>query len=234
MINKRSELLATIEKECLDVLSLCVSEILPKNPFTEIQPVELQIEGFDCFTNLQTVQCHRGVAMRVRKSFQAQPFKLQNINARESLWCEIPLKQDDRLTVYRSPNSDVANNAEVNEFLSRIVVGRSHVVVCGDFNYPDIDWLEGLSPRDDSHPASKLLDAVRDSFLVQHVRKPAHFSAEQTPNVLDLIFTSEEAMVGDVRHQAHLGKSHHQSLLFDAKCYTDKKQQPHLEFGNVA
>ena len=48
------------------------------------------------------------------------------------MWCEIPLKQDDRLsvgTVYRSPNSDVANNAEVNEFLSRVEVGRSHVVV---------------------------------------------------------------------------------------------------------
>ena len=115
--------------------------------------------------------------------------------------------------VYRSPNSDVANNAAVNEFLSRVVVGRSHVVVCGDFNYPDIDWLEGLSPRDDSHLASKFMDAVRDSFLVQHVRKPTHFRAEQTPNVLDLIFTSEEAMVGDVRHQAPSGKSHHQSLL---------------------
>ena len=147
--------------------------------------------------------------MWVRKSFQAQPLKLQNSNARESVWCEIPLKQDDGLlvrTVYRSPNRDVADNAEVNEFLSRAAVVRSHVVVCGDFNYPDIDWREGLSPRDDSHPASHFMDAVRDSFLVQNVRKPTHFRAEQTPNVLDLIFTSEEAMVGDVRHQTPLGK----------------------------
>ena len=212
---------------------VCQKFYQKRTPFTEIQPVELQIEGFDCFNNLQTVQCHSGEAVWVRKSFQAQPFKLQNINARESVWCEIPLKQDDRLlfgTVYRSPNRDVANNAEVNEFLSRVVVGRSHVVVCGDFNYPDIDWHEGLSPRDDSHPASKFMDAVRDSFLVQHVRKPTHFRAEQTPNVLDLIFTSEKAMVGDVRHQAPLGKSHHQSLLFDVKCYTDKKTEPYQAF----
>ena len=155
-----------------------MSEILPKNPFTEIQPVELQIERFDCFTNLQTVQCHRGVAVWVKKSFQAQPFKLQNSNARESVWCEIPLKQDDRLlvgTVYKSPNSNVANNAEVNEFLSRVVAGRSYLVEYRDFNYPDIDWFEGLSPKDDSHPASKFMDAVRDYFLVQHVRKPTPF-----------------------------------------------------------
>ena len=104
-------------------------------------------------------------------------------------------------------------------------MGRSHVVVCGDFNYPDMDWPEGLSPRDDSPPASKFMDAVRDSFLVQHVRKPTHFRAEQTPNVLDLIFTSEEALVGDFRHQAPFGKSHHQSLLFDVKCYTDIKNR---------
>ena len=180
-----------------------------KNPFTEIQPVERQIEGFHCFINLQTVQCHRGVAVWVRKSFQSQPFKLRNSNARESVWCEIPVKHDDRLlagTVYRSPNRDVANNAEGNEFLSRVVVGRSHVFVCGDFDYPDIDWREDLSLRNDSHPPSKFMDAVRDCFLVQHVRKPTHFRAEQTPNVLDLIFNSEEAMVGGVRQQAPLGK----------------------------
>jgi exonuclease III len=126
LMNKRSELLATIEDERLDVI--CVTEILPKNPVAEIQPVELHIEGFDCFINLQTAQCHRGVAVWVRRLFHAQPFKLDgNLDStRESLWCEIPLQKEDRLvvgTVYRSLNSDVANNAAVNELLSSVVVG---------------------------------------------------------------------------------------------------------------
>ena len=38
-------------------------------------------------------------------------------------------------------------------------------------------------------------------------------------------------MVEDVRHQAPLGKSHHQSLLLDLQCYTDKKQNTTKHFN---
>jgi hypothetical protein len=141
------------------------------------------------------------------------------------VWCEIPLQKKDKLlvgTFYRLPNSDIANNAAVNELLSGVSVGRSHVLICGDLNYLDIDWLEGFLPRDGGHPASKFMEAVKDLFLVQHIKKPTHNKAEQTPHVLDLNFTSEEAMIRDVRHQAPLGKSHHQFLLFGVKYYTDQ------------
>ena len=107
------------------------------------------------------------------------------------MWCEMPLKQDDRLlvgTVYRSPNSDLANNAEVNEFLSRVVVGKSHVVVCGDFNYPDIDWLEGLSPRDDSHPASKFMDAAVRLFSSSACQNTNPFQSRTDPKCIGLDF----------------------------------------------
>lgn len=67
------------------------------------------------------------------------------------------------------------------------------------------------------------MEAVRDSFLIQHVNKPTHFRANQTPNVLDLVFTNEQAMIDTVRHEAPLGKSHHQTLFFNLKCYTQKK-----------
>jgi hypothetical protein len=46
--------------------------------------------------------------------------------ARELVWWEIPLQKKDKLlvgTVYRSPNSDIANNAAVNELLSGVAVG---------------------------------------------------------------------------------------------------------------
>jgi hypothetical protein len=122
-------------------------------------------------------------------------------------------------TVYRSPNSDRDNDAKVNELFS-VTQGRSHVLVCGDFNHPEIDWLDVCTPKDCNHPAAKFVEAVRDSFLVQHVQKPTHVRGDQTPNVLDLIFTSEEAMVGEIRHEAPLGKSHHHSLLFQFHCYT--------------
>ncbi len=58
------------------------------------------------------------------------------------------------------------------------------------------------------------MDAIRDSFLVQHVEEPTHFRANQNPNTLDLIFTNEENMITQVKHQAPLCYSHmHHGLV---------------------
>lgn len=97
---------------------------------------------------------------------------------------------------------------------------RPHVLICSDFNHPEVDWLDVCTPRNCNHPASKFVEAVRDSFLVQFVQKPTHSRGNQTQNVLDLIFAHEEALVDEVRHEAPLGKSHHHSLLFQLNCNT--------------
>lgn len=226
MINKRAELLTVIECESPDII--CITEILPKNCGGRIQPVELQLHGYDCFHNLGQEQCHRGVAIWIKNNLSAQPYKMdkRSQTARESVWCEIPLKDRDTLlvgTVYRSPNSTVENNVLVNELLARASENRTHVLVVGDFNHPQIDWKEGISPRVTDNPASKFLESVRDSFLVQHVQKPTHYRSEQTPSILDLVFSNEQAMIDSIRHEAPVGKSHHQTLLFKFRCYTEKK-----------
>jgi hypothetical protein len=66
------------------------------------------------------------------------------------------------------------------------------MLIVGDFNHPEIDWADEYSPRDGNHPASLFLESVRDSCLIQNITKPNHFRGKQTPNILDLVFTSEE------------------------------------------
>ena len=73
-------------------------------------------------------------------------------------------------------------------------MGRSHILVVGDFNHPVLKWADEISPKDSDHPSSNFMGAVRDSFLVQYVKKPTHFQHEQTPNVLDSVFTSEQGI----------------------------------------
>jgi hypothetical protein len=99
---------------------------------------------------------------------------------------------------------------------------RTHVLVVGEFNHLEIKWEDESSPTDIQHSASLFMEAGRDSFLIQHVNKPTHFWANQTPNVLDLVFTNEQAMIDTVRHETPLGKSHHQTLFFNLNCYTPK------------
>ena len=65
------------------------------------------------------------------------------------------------------------------------------------------------------------MEAIRDSFLVQHVVKP-HFRGNQTANVLDLVFTNEREMINTIKHEAPVGKSHHQTLLFKLRCNMEK------------
>jgi hypothetical protein len=97
------------------------------------------------------------------------------------------------------------------------------VLIMGDFNYPEINWIDTTSPPDPNHKATQFVEAVRDAFLFQHVKNPTHYRSDQTPNTLDLVFTNEEGMIEKIQHSAPLGKSHHQILAFEYKCYTITK-----------
>ena len=57
------------------------------------------------------------------------------------------------------------------------------------------------TPRDLNHAASLSMQAIRDSFLVQHVLKPMHYRGDQATNVLDLVFTNEQEMIENIRHE---------------------------------
>ena len=85
--------------------------------------------------------------------------------------------------MYRSPNSIAENNAFVNELLARMLEGRSHILIVGDFNHSKINWTIESTPRDLNHLASLFMEAIRDSFLVQHAVKPTHYRGDQTANV---------------------------------------------------
>ena len=102
---------------------------MPKNHRGRIEPVELQLQGYDCFHNMGQDNGRRGIAMRVKKSLGAQPVKLDSKNqtAQESVWCEISLRSKDSLlvgTVYRSPNSTRENDVLVNELIGQNVSGQ--------------------------------------------------------------------------------------------------------------
>ena len=49
----------------------CVTEIIPKNASLLVDNCELQIQGFDCFTNNNKSLCHRGVLIYTKKCLKA-------------------------------------------------------------------------------------------------------------------------------------------------------------------
>ena len=75
------------------------------------------------------------------------------------------------------------------------------MLITGDFNYPELDCKNRISPADLQHKASMFM-ATRDAFLTQHVTYPTHYSLNyrgvQTPHTLDLIFTNDENMISNL------------------------------------
>ncbi len=223
-MNKRNELMNIIGEDNPDVI--CVTEILPKNSKYAVEIAELQIDEYDLFTNIRDVTCHRGVAIYTKKTLTAVQ-STTNADFEESVWCEIPLQQEDRLLigcVYRSPNSSTDNDNMLNNSLPDVTKDKSHVLIAGDFNYPELEWDVGISPPDSHNKATKFMEATRDAFLTQHVTEPTHFRGNQIPNTLDLIFTNEDNMITKVVHSAPIGKSHHQTLKFGYHCYTAEQK----------
>ena len=119
------------------------------------------------------------------------------------------------------PHNTADNEASANELLSRMSEGRLHILIVGDFNHSEINWTTESTLRD-IITLPLLMIAIRDSFLVQHVVKPTPYSCNQTANVLDLVFTNEQEMNDNIRHEVPVGKSH-QTLLFILRCNIKKK-----------
>ena len=123
--------------------------------------------------------------------------------------------------IYRSPNSNAINDAILNATLKKANnLGFSHVLIFGDLNHPCLNWCDNTSPTDENHPATLFMEAVRDSFLTQHVTEPTHYRGSNTPNTLDLTFTNEEGMTKKLKYLSPVGKSHHTLLKYNFCCYT--------------
>ena len=226
LLNKRLELEAAIVLYVPHIV--CITEFSPKATNTPVQEVELQIEGYDLFSNVGSHK--RGVLIYTHKNLQASPSTADELwSSEEGCWCGVSLNEEDRLLigcVYRSPNSPESNNTSLLESIKKICeeVKFTHLLLCGDFNIPEIDRKEEVSLTNSKHLAFRFMECIRDCFLYQHVQNPTHSRKNQTENILDLIFTNEDGMIEDIKYEAPLGKSDHLVLKFDYMCYKKETQ----------
>ena len=56
------------------------------------------------------------------------------------------------------------------------------------------------------------------------MRQHTHARADQRPTTIDLIITNEENMLDNLNHNAPLGKSHHDCLVYSFRCYSKPEE----------
>ena len=85
-------------------------------------------------------------------------------------------------------------------------------MIMGDFNHPGINWNYLESAAD----SEAFLLLMQDCFLTQHVLEPVRGG-----NVLDIVLSSQEELINDLRILEPLGKSGHSQIHFRLTLGTD-------------
>ena len=110
LINKKDELDIVIQERNPDMI--IITEVYPKtSKSTEISESELVIKGYDMIQS-KTRKKSRGVCIYYRENLTVEPCeKLNNLAFQEACWCNVTLKQGDKLllgAIY-SPSSTMTN-----------------------------------------------------------------------------------------------------------------------------
>lgn len=231
LTNKIQELTLLLAVHKIDIA--IVTEIKPKNRSTETTTCELTIQGYDLFSNLENDG--RGIAIYITNALSSQVHQLQiNTNFKENIWLSVHLKGQDSLTlgvIYRSPSSSHENNTDLVSMLKEICnTNPSHLLITGDFNYPDMNWELGTQTVKSDNNLQAFLDTLQDNYLNQHVSQPTRHRSGQHQNILDLIITNEENMITHIDYNPGLGLSDHACLEFDLNVYTSIKPQPDAKY----
>lgn len=220
LTNKRPDLELRIVKHNPDIVGLAEvnSKLTTDNNLTE---QEMSIPGYTLYPNMT----ERGVALYVKESLSSSVVTASTCN-NAAVWCSIRLKRNDRLVVgviYRSPNASAEQNAGITDMINTVLGKKfSHVLIMGDMNYPEIDWINSATHTSEEHPAYEFLECVQNNFLWQHVFEPTHYRAKQAANILDIVMTNEQNMINGIQYEEPIGKSHHTTLVWNMECYIEQ------------
>ena len=94
-------------------------------------------------------------------------------------------------------------------------VKPQHLIIMGDFNFPEIDFEHETVAAGENDAASLFFGKIQELCLYQHVRQFTRAREGQKPSLLDLIFTDEEETIEKVEVDAPIGKSDHGLLRWN-------------------
>ena len=202
--NKFEELRWLVFKNELDIIGISESWL---NDDVDVD--EYVIKGYKlyrkdrCF-DLLSKKRGGGVMLFVRDSIRS--VEISNDGISETLWVKLWDSSNRMLVVavcYRSPNSNIEEDFELYEIIKKNC--KNSTLIMGDFNYPNIDWVNCKS---DSN-GSDFLDLINDLFLLQNVSTPT-----RKGNILDLILSTENDLVSDLLVASPIDKSDHCAIFW--------------------
>ena len=215
--NKLKELETIAKKDDIDIIS--ITETLIKNMPSNSKPEDylFKLEGYNTVYNYHG----RGLCLFIKNNIDYVQMLDYEHMFKTSIFINI-LNSQCKLTVgavYRSPNTSHEENINLCKLLEDIANKNkslnNKLIITGDFNFPGIDWVnESTNHISEDNIENKFLNCIQSNFLFQHVDQPTHSRSEQTPTLIDLVFSNDSSLVSDMSYGAPLGNSHHSVLTF--------------------
>ena len=187
--------------------------------------------GYNVFRKDRSTGQGGGVLMLVRNDITAHEYNDKAWEDIEAVACKLKLGQYVMIlaSIYRPPNADVCYNDCVRSTLQLLGSQQEQVMVCGDFNFPQINWHQNKVHGGDATEQGKFFEACQDAFLHQHVQSFTRVRGSDRPSLLDLILTKNPLEVEDLKYHAPYGASDHCVLNFDMLVEgTDPSQPPEM------
>lgn len=223
---KRIELQQIIENK--KPLVIAINEIKPKNG-SQRTDADYALENYTLHhTNLHSTN-GRGIGIYIHLSIGHNVTQIIDNSFQESCLLEIALSKHEILLfgcIYRSPTkNDVMeiNNDSLLALMKSLGTNKkySHVCIIGDFNLPKINWDNWLTNKNEQSLEVRFIEAIRDSFLHQHITEHTRCRGTDLPSTIDLLFTDEADQVSNIEYLPPLGKSDHSTISFDFDTYTE-------------
>ena len=224
-----------------DVFAIVETHCQPDETSHKYCPDEvLQIEGYSLFRQDNSRERKGGILIYVLNTISATEdttLKKLSVNFKEALWLNLEINKETVLfgAIYRKGSSTAQNNLLLRETIMNASKRFDKLLICGDLNHPEIDWLNNSVNAGPYSPPMRFLDCLNDSYLAQHVMEPTRARGTDEPSLLDLVITedSQTQVHSSLNINDPLGKSDHAVLtwkyLISTNEIKDQTQTPQTE-----
>lgn len=202
-MGKMDELLCRLKEGKVDIVGIAESWA-----HEEILDAELTFEGYKCFRrDRDKVEGQKrkggGVLLYVKEELNS--YMMGDVLECEAIWVGVKTMVGEvKIGVcYRSPAASIDETR--NLFMEIRKQCRGTTIIMGDFNYKDIDWINGCGKGE----GEDFMDLVHDCFLHQHVMEPT-----RGDSILDLVLSSEQGLVQEVKVDCPVANSDHNVITF--------------------
>ena len=121
-----------------------------KKCFTEIEQCEIEIDGYECFSNINNSNCPRGVAIYTKRYLNARTYLIKEKDLQEHAFCKVEMRDKTSLLIlclYSSQNSSSENKKLLNNLILNASLIGQKLLIPGDSNSPTTNWDHLSTPH---------------------------------------------------------------------------------------